>query len=316
MEVVAFINYRRDDAAAQAKLVADALRRKLPSESVFLDTAGIHAGEAWPDRIQAALAASRYVLVVMGPAWLTVGANEWGQRRIDSDTDWVRLEIADALRDPGKVVIPILVSGAKMPPAHALPIDIAPITTRQAIELRRDYWDHDVTLVTARVKSITGGDLAAPPGSLVASFWSDLSPDLQDALALAATAARREGRKVISTRTLFAALRRLHPEPLRGFFDHVPPEALPEPLPEVVPVDAGALAGIESFSSCVQDSLEHLVPRSSQKRRLAAEDVFVDIARHGTGDSVRRLRTHGVDASRVNEIVRQLGWRITERDVG
>jgi ATP-dependent Clp protease ATP-binding subunit ClpA len=135
-------------------------------------------------------------------------------------------------------------------------------------------------------------------------------------LALAATAARRSGRKVISTRTLFAALRRLHPEPLREFLELVPPEALPEALPKEVLVDPGALSRIESFSSCVQDSLEHLVSRSSQQRRLAAQDVFVDIAKYGKGESVRRLRTHGVDTSKVNEIVRQLGWRLTVRGVG
>lgn len=316
MEVVAFVSYRRDDSAAEAKLIADALRRKLPSESVFIDTGSLHAGDAWPEHIRRALAASRFVLVVMGPTWLTAGTNEWGQRRIDGASDWVRLEVAGALRDSQKTVIPILIRGAKMPPDRALPNDVAPITERQPIEIRRDYWDHDVALVTARVSPAASSGVAAPPGSLVDSIWNALSPDLQDAIALAATAARRAGRNVISTRTLFAALRRLDPEPLREFFEHLPPDALPEPLPENLPVDAGALAGIESFSSCVQDSLEHLVSRSSHERRLAAEDVFVDIARHGTGASVRHLRTHGVDAGRVDEIVRQLGWRITERGGG
>jgi hypothetical protein len=115
---------------------------------------------------------------------------------------------------------------------------------------------------------------------------------------------------------VFAAFRRLHPEPLREFFDHVPPGALPEALPQSLAIDNGALADIDSFSGCVQDSLEHLTARSSPDRRLSAEDVFVDIAKHGTGDSVHRLRTHGVDISRVNEIVRQLGWRIMERRNG
>src|SRR5262249_48330106 len=150
-------------------------------------------------------------------------------------------------------------------------------------------------------------------GSLVASIWTDFSPDLQDAITLAANAARREGKKVISTRILFAAMRRLQPDPLREFFDHVPKEALQEALPLTLPIDAGALADIESFSGCVQDSLNHLTPRTNSARRLSAEDVFVDIARHGTGGSVKRLRTHDVSVDKVNEIVGQLGWRIIER---
>lgn len=314
MGVIAFINYRRDDSAAEAKLIAAAVRRVLRSESVFVDTETILSGEAWPDRIRTALTASRYVLVLIGPGWLTAGTNEWGQRKIDDESDWVRIEIAGALGDPRKTVIPILIRGAKMPPGDALPIDVAAVTTRQAIDIRRDYWDHDVALVTARVSPATGESMRViTPSSLVDPFWSDLSPDLQDAISLAATAARRAGKNIISTRTLFAALRRLHPEPLQEFFEQVPSEALPEPLPEGLSVDVRALAEIESFSSCVRDSLEHLTSRSSQERRLAAEDVFIDIARHGMGDSVRRLRTHGVDVNRVNVIVRQLGWRITER---
>jgi hypothetical protein len=181
MEIVAFINYRRDDSAAEAKLIADALRRILPSESVFIDTGTIHPGDVWPERIRAALAASRCFLVVIGPAWLTAGTNEWGQRKIENDSDWVRLEIACALGDQRKTVVPVLVRGAKMPPDHALPNDVAPVTARQAVEIRRDYWDHDVALVTARVSPVAS-KAAVPLGSLVDSFWSDLSPDLQDAL--------------------------------------------------------------------------------------------------------------------------------------
>lgn len=82
MGVTAFINYRRDDSAAEAKLIADDLRRVLPSESVFMDTGAIRPGEEWSDRIRAALAASRYVFVVIGPKWLTAGTDEWGQRRL------------------------------------------------------------------------------------------------------------------------------------------------------------------------------------------------------------------------------------------
>ncbi len=308
--MTAFISYRRDDCAAEARLVADALRRVLPFESVFIDSGAIQSGETWPDRIGAVLADSTYVLVMIGPAWLTAGANEWGQRRIDNATDWVRREISSALNDRRKVVIPLLVRGARMPPAEALPSDVAAITTRQAIEIRRDYWDHDVSLVTARVFPNESAEIrrAAAPSPLVANFWDDLSPSLQDALVLAATSARRAGKNVISTRTLFAALRRLDPDPLREFFEQVPPDSLPEALPEGLIPDISAFAEIEAFSGCVSDSLDRLASHADLSESVSAEAVFVDIARNGTGESVRRLRTHGVDAERVDEIVRELGW--------
>ncbi|MEM9451334.1 MAG: toll/interleukin-1 receptor domain-containing protein [Cyanobacteria bacterium P01_E01_bin.6] len=237
----AFINYRRDDSGPKAKLIADALSRTLSPEAVFLDTESIDFGDAWPDRLRSALAASRYVFVVIGPDWLTAGANDWGQRRIDNDNDWVRQEIQNALGDGTKTIIPLLIRGAKMPPPEALPSCIAAVTSKQNIEIRRDYWDHDIKLLTAKLGAQMP-DLAnlAPANPLVKGFWDNLSPSLQDAIVLAANAARREGKDIISTRTLFAALRRLHPAPLPEFFDQIPSEALPEPLPQDLTADINA----------------------------------------------------------------------------
>jgi hypothetical protein len=134
-----------------------------------------------------------------------------------------------------------------------------------------------------------------------------LDPALQDAFALAANAARREGKYIISTRTIFAALRRLHSGELSEFFSQIPSEALPAPLPLSLPVDRRSLDDIRQLSSCVQDSLDNLTPLVTEQKRLTSEDMFVDIARHGRGDSVHRLRTHGVDEERIDVIVRQLG---------
>ena len=67
-----------------------------------MDTEAIRPGQEWPHRIRTALATSRYVFVIIGPIWLTAGMSEWGQRRIDNESDWVRLEIAAALGDPQK----------------------------------------------------------------------------------------------------------------------------------------------------------------------------------------------------------------------
>jgi hypothetical protein len=43
-----------------------------------------------------------------------------------------------------------------------------------------------------------------------------------------------------------------------------------------------------------------------------SEDVFVDIARYGTGESVRQLRTHGISRELIGTMVRDLGWQILE----
>ncbi len=164
--------------------------------------------------------------------------------------------------------------------------------------------------------TVTEDDGVDDPGKtnpLLSPVWDSLDPKLQDAFALAANAAHREGKDIISTRTLFASLHRLNPGRLPEIFNQLPSDALPESVADDVPVDTRALEGIRQFSSCVQESLDHLTPSATAKRKLTSEDVFIDISKYGKGQSVKRLRTHGVDVKRINELVRQLGWQIMER---
>jgi len=101
---------------------------------------------------------------------------------------------------------------------------------------------------------------AIPP---LQPVWDLLDPSLQDAFALAATAARREDKDYISTRTLFAAFRRLGNAPLAAFFDQLPAGALPESIPDNVVVDQAAIGDIQSLSPCVQGSITNLSPHHS-----------------------------------------------------
>ncbi len=142
-----FINYRREDTSPEAKLISDALSEILSEESIFMDTETINVGDQWPDRIRSALINSQTIIVLIGPDWLRVGMDEWGQRRIDKESDWVRQEISTALSDEQKTVIPVLVRDATMPPAEVLPDCIAAITKKHLISIRRDYWDHDIELL-------------------------------------------------------------------------------------------------------------------------------------------------------------------------
>ncbi|MCX4239432.1 serine/threonine protein kinase [Paraliomyxa miuraensis] len=143
--------------------------------------------------------------------------------------------------------------------------------------------------------------------------WNRLDADLQDAFMLAATAALRGGKDYISTTTLFAAIRRLSPEPMPRLFEQLPPAAVEDSIPTSLDTDAGALGGIRSFSPCVDTALEQLSPLATSEHRITTEDLFLDIARYGTGKSTMRLRTHGVSRDRIDEIIRQLGWVILER---
>jgi len=158
---------------------------------------------------------------------------------------------------------------------------------------------------------------APPTNPVFGSIWDNLDEDLQDAFALAATAARREGKDYISTTTLFAALRRLSPEPLAEFLQQLPEGALPDSVPSAVVAEVVALDDIQSLSPCVNAAMANLTTQPSHPTgravRISSEDIFVDIALHGNSKSTVRLRTHGVDQAKVISIVKQLGHEVLMR---
>jgi hypothetical protein len=61
--------------------------------------------------------------------------------------------------------------------------------------------------------------------------------------------------------------------------------------------------------------MSHLTPEVAPEEKLSSEDVYIDIARHGTGKSTRLLRRHGVSKADVEKIVGQVGWHLVERRV-
>ncbi|MEQ1905950.1 MAG: toll/interleukin-1 receptor domain-containing protein [Pirellulaceae bacterium] len=315
MSQVAFINYRRDDTGPEAKLIAKALFERLPRESVFLDSHTIESGDEWPERIRNALDQSRYVLVLIGMKWLLAGMDQWGRRRIDHEDDWVRREIALALGDKQKTVIPVLLSGAEMPPAEALPKDVAPIASRQNIVLRRDYWDHDLEFLTTRIAPNDQLDESAEANPLLKPMWNRIDLELQKIMAVAAALGEMEGKTYVDTTNFVKALMFLKPGNISDFFEELPKGALPDSVVSNVRIQSNALRKLESFSPCINSAINNLAPRIATEEKLSSEDVYIDIARYATGKSTQRLRSHGVNKENVEKIVQQLGWKLVERNV-
>lgn len=143
--------------------------------------------------------------------------------------------------------------------------------------------------------------------NLVLQLWQRMDPALQDALALAFNQARREGKNRISTRTFFAALARLKPGRLSELLGRLPEGALPTQVAEGVPVDRRILEEMPLLSTCVENAFRHLGKGDDAERRLVAEDVFVHVAKFGTGPSTAQLRAHGVTPERIDELIEQLG---------
>jgi len=107
-----FICHRRSDSGGHAWLLHERLMQWFEREVVFFDTDTREAGDALPQRIEAALRSAQVVLVLISPNWLS----ELNHRVQLPMRDYVSLEVALALRrqieEPSLEIIPVLLGGA------------------------------------------------------------------------------------------------------------------------------------------------------------------------------------------------------------
>ncbi|WP_158761845.1 toll/interleukin-1 receptor domain-containing protein [Streptomyces sp. NRRL S-146] len=136
-----FISYRRSDSAPWTGRLAADLRRYFGKERVYLDIDSNLPARDYVVELERALHASRAVIAVLGPDWLS-SSNDQGQRRLDESADLVRVELETALR-LGKALIPVLVGGAGMPPGHELPPSLETLSRLQAVRLADSDWPYD-----------------------------------------------------------------------------------------------------------------------------------------------------------------------------
>jgi hypothetical protein len=140
-----FISYRRDDSEGEAGRLSDDLAQTFREESVFMDVNAIQPGRDFRKAIDDSIRECSVLLAIVGREWLE-SKDALGRRRLDDETDFVRLEIASALRRDIPV-IPVLVRGAKMPRAEQLPADLQELAYRNAVELTHARWKSDVQVL-------------------------------------------------------------------------------------------------------------------------------------------------------------------------
>jgi len=103
-----------------------------------MDINALEPGVDFVEGIEQAVNMIDALIAVIGPGWVDA-EDEHGNRRLDDSTDWVRLEIANALQR-GIRVIPVLVKGAAMPPEAKLPDDLKPLRRRNALPITERQW--------------------------------------------------------------------------------------------------------------------------------------------------------------------------------
>ena len=141
-----FISYRRTDTAYLAATLSDKLQERFGADSVFFDVDSIPPGVDFREYIDKAVGQCKVLLALIGDNWF--GADGQGNRRIDEQDDYVRVEIESALKR--KIpVIPVLVENARMPSARELPASIEKMALRNASEVRagRDLRQHLARLI-------------------------------------------------------------------------------------------------------------------------------------------------------------------------
>lgn len=147
-----FISYRREDTSGESGRLKDKLEQVFGKENIFYDVETLEAGLNFDQSIAKALNESKVLLAMIGPHWLKV-ADSKGVKRLLKPDDWVRKEIAEALKRELRV-IPILVNGAEMPDAEELPDELKELSLKHAQELTSSRWNYDVGELTKVLERI------------------------------------------------------------------------------------------------------------------------------------------------------------------
>src|SRR6188472_3290554 len=155
-----FICYRRDETAAHAGRLYDAMVNRFGEANVFMDVE-LAPGVDFVERITEVVSGCLALIVVIGPHWATAEDVD-GNRRLEDPADFVRLEVETGLQRGDVMPIPVLVSGARMPRKELLPEPLRPLTRRNALELSEARWGYDVGRLFGALDELLPSDGARP----------------------------------------------------------------------------------------------------------------------------------------------------------
>ncbi|HSV66146.1 MAG TPA: toll/interleukin-1 receptor domain-containing protein [Mycobacteriales bacterium] len=137
-----FVSYRNDDDPYAAAHIHAGLCRHFGANQVFRDCVSMSPGTVYPQAIRDALAHCQVLVAVIGRRWLSA-ADAAGRRRIDDPRDWVRIELATALRRQIRIV-PVLLDGAAPPASDELPGEVRGLALVQVARVGQRSLDVDL----------------------------------------------------------------------------------------------------------------------------------------------------------------------------
>ncbi|WP_432139855.1 MULTISPECIES: toll/interleukin-1 receptor domain-containing protein [unclassified Streptomyces] len=163
-----FLSFRKPDSRWMRDRVHRALADRLGADQIFKSGRSIPPGADFAEILRRQAAECELMCVLIGPGWLDARGED-GVRLLDRAHDWVRVEIATALR-AGNRVVPVLLGDATMlPDASALPAEIAKLARLQFLRVPETHLAEGLAqlgdAVTALLSDVGAhGDPADAPG--------------------------------------------------------------------------------------------------------------------------------------------------------
>ena len=166
MAVKVIISLRREDVPSHAGWVEGRLELELGPDLITNLTL-LNALNALPpeaDSVEALaseVAKCGVLVVVIGPAWLDA-RDERGNRCIEDESDFVRIELAAAFKHD-VAVIPVLLEGTRMPSPEELPDEIRALVSRNGVEVRHASFGSDMETLLGVLRPLSGHTAAPMP---------------------------------------------------------------------------------------------------------------------------------------------------------
>ena len=196
-----FISYRRGDSEGQARALSIELANYVGEGSVFIDVDSIALGRDFRQSLHESLESCDAVLALIGPNWLDI-RDPAGRRRLDDPDDFVRQEIAAALKR-NIPVTPVLLQGASMPAQERLPDDLKDLVFRNGFELSHMRWHSDVREMALRLGL---GNIAISPADAHSKSAAErISPKPSTAIASGAPDTAPQAPQWLTRRRALAA---------------------------------------------------------------------------------------------------------------
>jgi hypothetical protein len=142
-----FICYRGIDRSYAPMLIDRELTRRFGREHVFEAGRSNLPGTDIPDAILDSVAHCSLLLPLIDPAWVE------DRQLLFREKDWVRQEIAHALRHKRRI-LPVLLDGADVPRAGDLPEDIAAMPRSVVLRMRSRTADADLARLVGEVERL------------------------------------------------------------------------------------------------------------------------------------------------------------------